>query len=152
MATEIRFNSKSDGYRQRLSTFFPMPVIHDNRVWPSAEHAYQAAKTGSEEMKSIIHDAPSAAYVKRLGRTLLLGMSLDEWNSIRVDVMRQIIRDKLKGDHALLAWLLHPSNAKATIIHEAPWDAFWGDGGGGGKNMLGKIYMELRDELREDEE
>lgn len=144
----IRFNSTSVGYARMLSTFYPDHVIYMGRVWPTAEHAYQAAKTDDERIKEIIRDAPSPAYAKKIGSTMLLKTSIYDWNKVRVYVMKEIIKSKITGNHKLKSWLLHPSNFHKEIIHEAPWDPFWGDGPDGkGQNMLGKIYMELRTEL-----
>lgn len=37
----------------------------------------------------------------------------------------------------------------STIVESNPADAYWGSGlNGSGLNMLGKILMEIRDELR----
>jgi predicted NAD-dependent protein-ADP-ribosyltransferase YbiA (DUF1768 family) len=39
----------------------------------------------------------------------------------------------------------------ARIVEHTERDDFWGDGGdGSGANMLGRLLMELRDELRRD--
>lgn len=147
MTDVIRFNSRSEGYRGALSTFYPHAIVYDGRVWPTAEHAYQAAKTDSEEMKELIKDAPSPSYAKRLGATMLLRMGIYDWNEQKRNIMKDIIREKLRH-YELKSWLIHPSNAKKTIIHEAPWDPYWGNGpDGNGRNELGKIYMELREEL-----
>jgi N-glycosidase YbiA len=41
------------------------------------------------------------------------------------------------------------STADAIIIEHTEKDSCWGDGGdGSGKNMLGQILMEVREELR----
>jgi len=41
--------------------------------------------------------------------------------------------------------------ADAALIETSNMDAFWGTGKKGiGKNMLGKLLMEVRDELRQD--
>jgi len=38
----------------------------------------------------------------------------------------------------------------AKIVEQTENDDYWGDGGdGSGKNMLGKILMRVRDELRD---
>jgi ribA/ribD-fused uncharacterized protein len=51
------------------------------------------------------------------------------------------------GQHAELGEiLLHTGDA--MIVEHTEKDAYWGDGGdGSGKNMLGRILMEVRDEL-----
>ena len=42
-----------------------------------------------------------------------------------------------------------PAGQLVQIMEHTEKDAYWGDGGdGSGKNMLGRILMEVRDELR----
>ena len=38
---------------------------------------------------------------------------------------------------------------KRKLVERSPYDTFWGDGGdGSGKNQLGKLLMEVREELK----
>jgi ribA/ribD-fused uncharacterized protein len=70
-----------------------------------------------------------------------------DWDSARVHVMREALCAKF-AQHADLRelWL---STGDATIVEHTERDDFWGDGGdGSGKNMVGRLLMELRHELR----
>jgi len=44
------------------------PVPYEGVVWKSAEHAYQAAKTNSQEWKDKIAAVNNPAEAKRLGK------------------------------------------------------------------------------------
>ena len=61
--------------------------------------------------------------------------------------MREAVRAKFRQHPSLRTLLL--STADAYIVEHSRNDAYWGDGGdGSGKNMLGRILMEVREELR----
>ena len=70
-----------------------------------------------------------------------------DWESVKVSVMREAIRAKFTQHEELRERLLATGEAK--IVEHTERDAYWGDGGdGSGKNMLGRILMEIREELR----
>ena len=65
--------------------------------------------------------------------------------------MRDILYAKFHQNEDLKQVLL--STEERELREHTPRDKFWGDGGkkGNGKNMLGKLLMAVRTELREDE-
>ena len=52
-----------------LSNFAPSPIDADGLTYPTAEHAYQAAKTLDPDERLGIARARTPAIAKRLGRT-----------------------------------------------------------------------------------
>ena len=73
--------------------------------------------------------------------------SYDEGETVKVEVMRTAVRSKFTQHENLRALLLSTGDAK--LLEHTENDSYWGDGGdGSGKNMLGKILMRVRDELR----
>jgi predicted NAD-dependent protein-ADP-ribosyltransferase YbiA (DUF1768 family) len=60
--------------------------------------------------------------------------------------MLKALRAKLSGG-TLRRRLLDTKDA--TLVHFAPWDDFWGLPG---RNRLGEMLMQLRDELRDAKE
>lgn len=61
--------------------------------------------------------------------------------------MRTAVRAKFEQYDDLRDFLL--STADAKIIEHTANDSYWGDGGdGSGRNMLGRILMDLRSEFR----
>ena len=67
--------------------------------------------------------------------------------SVKVAVMRDALRAKFTQHPELSELLLGTGDAK--LVEHTENDDYWGDGGDGrGKNMLGRLLMLLRDELR----
>jgi ribA/ribD-fused uncharacterized protein len=72
---------------------------------------------------------------------------LRNWENIKINVMYEVVKAKFT-QHAELTQLLLDTN-EAIIVEHTENDDFWGDGGDGrGKNMLGKILMKVRAELK----
>jgi ribA/ribD-fused uncharacterized protein len=70
------------------------------------------------------------------------------WDEIKVDIMRKIIRAKVEQHEYCRRKLLETGD---RLLIEGSWrDDFWGIGPNkDGQNMLGKLWMELRSELRQ---
>ena len=70
-----------------------------------------------------------------------------DWEAVKDDVMRTVLRAKFTQHPELREQLL--TMGDAYLIEHTRSDSYWGDGGdGSGRNMLGRILMEVRDELR----
>jgi ribA/ribD-fused uncharacterized protein len=82
----------------------------------------------------------------RLGRSRKQPLRHD-WEDVKVEVMLRAVRAKFSQHGELRTLLL--STGDATIVEHTESDSYWGDGGdGSGSNMLGRILMQARDELR----
>lgn len=70
-----------------------------------------------------------------------------DWDAVKVDIMREILRAKAE-QHEYVRRKLLATGARELV--ENSWrDAFWGWGPNrDGQNMLGKLWMEIRAELR----
>jgi ribA/ribD-fused uncharacterized protein len=69
-----------------------------------------------------------------------------DWESIKVGVMRQAVLAKFSQHEELRQLLLSTGDAK--IIEHTENDDYWSDGGdGSGTNMLGRILVEVREQL-----
>jgi hypothetical protein len=127
-----------------LSNFGLAPVMFEGVLYPTSEHAYQAAKSLSPSVRDMILAAPSPGIAKRLGRSIKLR---DDWESVKLDVMTTILRDKY-ARHPLLAQALL-ATGDAELIEGNHWgDRFWGVCDGTGENHLGRILMAIRADLR----
>ena len=70
-----------------------------------------------------------------------------DWEQVKEQVMKNGLRLKFTQHPKLLELLLSTGNRK--IVEHTDQDSYWGDGGdGSGKNRLGVLLMELREELR----
>lgn len=119
------------------------------RSWPTAEHCFQAQRFAGTPYEEQIRRARSPKEAKRLGRTKGFPIRRD-WDSIRIDVMRAIVLRKFLTHEDLRHLLL--STGDAPIAENARYDFYWGLGAdGSGRNMLGRILMEVREILRDEE-
>ena len=127
-----------------LSNFYPAQVIFEGITYPTAEHAYQAAKSLDPNDRKEIAAAPSPAEAKRAGRALKLR---NDWETAKFDVMERVVRDKFTRNAELRDRLL--ATGDAELIEGNTWgDRIWGVYQGEGENHLGRILMNVRGELR----
>lgn len=146
MTVPIRFYSTSDRFGE-LSNFAGFPVRIGNKMWPTTEHYFQAMKFKDKSEQEIIRKANSPMLAARMGRDRKRTLRRD-WESVKVNVMREAVMSKFTQHLELRQLLLGTGDAK--IIEHTVSDDYWGDGGDGkGKNMLGRILMEVRAKLGE---
>ncbi len=125
-----------------FSNFSAHQVEYDGTLWPTSEHAFQAAKTLNEDEKNKIKLARSPQEALLLGRSVMLR---SDWESVKVDILESILRAKYT-QHLAIQEKLFQSQGK-ELIEASPVDSFWGIGPGGtGENMCGKLWMKIREE------
>lgn len=144
MTEIIRFYRTGDPYGC-FSNFSAHP-IEIGMVWPTSEHYFQAQKFLDEAYREKIRREPSPMIAARMGRNRDWPLRPD-WNAVKDDIMRTAIRAKVAQHTQVRETLL--STGDAGIVEHTANDSYWADGGdGSGKNMLGRILMEVRDEVR----
>jgi len=139
---------KIDSFRGRywfLSNFYPCVMDFEGITYPSSEHAFQAAKSHDRNFKV------SISQVKKPGKAKSLGWKVkcrDDWDDVRVDVMRDVLKAKF-GKPNMARMLLETGDAH---LEEGNFhgDVFWGTVRGQGENWLGRLLMEVRDNLKEE--
>jgi hypothetical protein len=106
------------------------------------ESEYQATKSDPPTTR-ILRLSPGQA--KYEGRRLLLR---PDWDQVKIPIMKELVKKKFIDHELLRSWLLETSDAE--LIEGNSWgDIFWGvDTRRGGLNHLGKILMEVRNELQ----
>lgn len=139
----IDFYATGDEYGE-FSNFAAFPIRIDGKTWPTSEHYFQGQKFPGTEHEEEIRRAGSPMLAARMGRDRKRPLR-EDWESVKEDVMLRAVRAKF-AQHARLAALLL-STGDALLVEHTTNDAYWGDGGGGGKNRLGAILMRVRDEL-----
>lgn len=133
------------GYRF-LSNFYPADVWLDYELYPSVEHAYQAAKTSDLDQRKVIRDLKTPGDAKRLGRRIPLR---EDWEDVKLQIMYNLVWRKFKHHPELGQKLLGTGDVQ--LVEGNRWgDTFWGTCLGKGENHLGKILMMVRYELREE--
>jgi N-glycosidase YbiA len=154
------------GDNRWLSNFWPAQVVFEDVLYPSVEHAYQAAKTMNLLVRAVIAAQPTAGAAKRSGKLLPLR---DDWGEVRLGVMEELLRKKFRhptlaesliatGDQILVEGnqFRHPTLAESLIatgdqilVEGNHWgDTFWGVCNAKGENHLGKLLMKIRAELK----
>ncbi len=130
-----------------FSNFSAHPFDLDNRRWRTSEHYFQAMKFYPHwEHINAIGNMPSPMQAAKAGRSRARPLRID-WEEVKNDIMRQALHAKFT-QHAEIQKILLETGDE-DIIENTTKDHYWGCGSTGtGKNMLGKLLMELRDNLR----
>lgn len=129
-----------DGEYAFLSNFYERPVEWEGIVYPSTEHAFQAAKVINPATRLRIAAAETPGRAKRMGRTVQLR---GDWEEVKQEIMYEIVHAKFHQNPDLAQKLLDTGD---TILIEGNWwnDTTWGVCNGVGKNWLGQILMAVR--------
>jgi ribA/ribD-fused uncharacterized protein len=123
----------------------PVFLDDDDPVVPYAttEHAYQAAKTLSPVEREHIRGLATAGASKRAGRNVQMR---PDWDAVKDDVMLHLLRQKF-----------HPSRPEGQALRmtgtrhleegNRHGDRYWGTVDGEGRNVLGVLLMQVREEF-----
>ncbi len=145
--TPILFYRVSERYGE-FSNFSPHPFRLKDRVWPTAEHYFQAQKFPDTPHEEEIRLIKSPMIAARMGRDRKRPLR-PRWDLVKEDVMREALYAKFTQNGTLRELLL--STGDAPLVEHTPRDSYWGDGrDGNGQNRLGHLLVELREKLRKD--
>ncbi len=148
---EIRFYRSNEKPYGVFSNLHRTPVTFEGQVFPTAEHAYQAGKAAKPSVRDWILSAPTPALVAMAAHGLYTWDIVPTWSKIKFDRMRGVLRAKFSQHPALRDLLLSTGNARLVEVGttDNAVNRLWGEVNGKGKNMLGVLLMEVRDELRQ---
>jgi N-glycosidase YbiA len=145
----INFYQSNAPYGE-FSNFARYPIKLGGKTWPTSEHYFQAQKYAGTPREEEIRQAKTPSEAARLGRDRKVPLRRD-WESVKDAIMREVVLAKFTQHDDLRQLLL--STGDATLVEHTENDSYWGDGGDGcGRNRLGRILMEIRDELRRQEQ
>lgn len=153
-----------DKFRGRwhfLSNFYKCEIDHQGITYPSVEHYYVAMKFSDQQfidgkyytpgdLREIISKMDYSGSVKKLGQKVKLRK---DWNDKKLGFMKWAVREKFKNDK-LAEMLL--STGDLELVEGNSWhDNYYGSCecdkcSNKGRNLLGKILMDVRSELRGD--
>lgn len=132
-----------EGDYAALSNFSSHQVKYKGVLYATAEHAYQAQKFSSPKIKLKIKNAKSAFLAREYGQEIVGRKKKFD----KLLVMKEIMFAKALQHTDVHETLVETGSKK--IIKNHPLDNFWGTGPKGkGKNVMGKIWMEIRKELQ----
>lgn len=130
-----------------LDNFYQTPCEYEGVIYSTSEHAFQAAKSLDPKIRDIISIIPSPSQAKSFGRKI--SPLRDDWEQVKVSVMEEVLRSKFRNDD-LRQRLLNTGDA-ILIEGNNHRDKFWGVYKGEGKNMLGTLLMQLREEFKNED-
>jgi ribA/ribD-fused uncharacterized protein len=155
----IYFFSGKKAFRS-LSNFWENDVVIDGRVYQSGEHAFHGEKFfrlgHTDYAAKFMKPSASPAVAKRMGGKKGLRLNEEElrtWSVVSIDVQKEICEYKLRYEEVKKD--LHESKGK-LLIHPALrcrtpekciWEGRYVDGAVIGQNLLGKIWMDVRETL-----
>lgn len=138
MSTSI---TSFEGEHRWLSNFHPVQIFFEDTLYPSVEHAYQAAKFPKFARFNFTLGTPGAA--KRNGQK---PGARSDWDQVKLGIMEQLLRLKFRPGSVLATKLLATNG---DIVEGNHWgDVYWGVCRGVGENHLGRLLMKIREELK----
>lgn len=131
-----------------LSNFSSFQIFWDGFLFPTSEHAYHYEKfknTSLEIATAILHATSAHNAFKIAGE--FKDKRRKDWEQVKIHIMKDILLKKCEQHEYVERKLLATGN---RILVEDSWrDDVWGWGPNkDGQNLLGKIWMEIRDELK----
>lgn len=140
------------GYWRPLSNFYPVDLWVNGVLYPTVEHAFQAAKLDpcnsqrSALIAQIVKAPPGTA--KAWGRRVPLR---PDWEEVKLDTMLSLLKQKFSTEHPELRTRLLETG-QAQLFEGNTWgDDFWGvvmgPEGWRGENHLGRLLMQVREEI-----
>ena len=143
--TVIEFYSTTGDYGA-FSNFSRHSIFLKKKRWRTTEHYFQAQKFAGEPDEEEIRGANTPMIAARMGRERKRPLRRD-WESVKERIMLDALRAKFTQHEDLRELLL--ATGDAVLVEHTANDSYWGDGGdGSGKNRLGRLLMQVRDELR----
>ena len=123
-----------------LSNFYECPVFYEGLVYNSTEAAFQAAKILSGREYFTKMNPPAA---KKEGRRVNLR---EDWEEVKMGVMYDVCYVKFAFNPILKEKLLKTGDRHLEEANHHG-DMIWGTVDGEGENNLGKILMQIREDL-----
>lgn len=133
------------GPNRFLSNFFASQVKINDWVFPTVEHAYQAAKSNNPYDWKRVQACDTPGSAKRMGQKLHMR---PDWDEVKVHFMHGLLQLKFQIP-ALREQLL--ATGDYLLIEGNSWnDTFWGVSNetGRGRNNLGILLMRVRGEIQ----
>ena len=126
-----------------LSNFWPSPIVYRTLRFGTVEEAYQWEKCATIEGKTAILLADNPGRAKMIGKKY---PTRQDWGDVKLMTMLNLLELKFEIPY-LREKLLETGDE--TLVEGNVWnDTFWGVCNGTGQNHLGKLLMNLREEIR----
>lgn len=134
-----------------LSNFSSFNVEYNGIRYPTSEHAYHAQKFIHRKdagFSKFITDASSAHQAFKYAQEWKSSQR-EDWDNVKVEIMKDILWHKIHQHEYVKRKLLATGNRE--LIEDSWRDDYWGWGENkDGKNILGKLWMEIRTQLQKE--
>ncbi len=146
---------KVSGHYGWMGNMAPYPITFEGKVWRTSEALFQGMRFDDEVIKEIIRKEKSPMGAKMKAKKYSDQMVVVPMSELDVEQMKKCVRMKFDQHPKLKKELM---KTKGVFIYEdignrnGERHKFWGakkisENEGDGHNMMGRILMELRDEL-----
>jgi len=137
-----------------LGNMSPHRVKYEEKWWETTEALFQALRFEDEVIREEIRKAksPMTAKMKAKAHKVRAMRRIEPMSPVDLENMRLVLRLKLKYHPKLRQQLL--ATGDAVIVEDcsarsaSPWGCQKQGGEWVGENILGRLWMELRDEVR----
>lgn len=130
-----------------FDNFSSFQIEYKGKIYPTSEHAFQSVQfiNSNPELAETIRNAKSAHDAQKLAEENKDRRD-SNWENIKLDVMKEILHCKAKQHTYVMKKLLQSGDRE--IVEDSWRDDYWGWGENrDGKNMLGKLWMEVRKDI-----
>ncbi|MFO5526761.1 MAG: NADAR family protein [Cuspidothrix sp.] len=129
-----------------FSNFSPHGFVLDELYWSTSEHYFQAQKFIGTPYLAKLRLVKTPKEAANMGRERTLPLRPD-WEEVKDNIMRKAVFSKFSTNKDIQEILLSTGNEE--LVENSPIDYYWGCGAdGSGKNMLGIVLMEVRQQLK----
>lgn len=138
-----------------LGNMFAAPIRYDGKEWLTSEALFQALRYDKDEIREAIRKEKSPMGAKMKAKSFKSQMRLVPMREEDVENMKKVVRMKFK-QHAILKSKLKITGEHILVENignrNGERHLFWGmkkvNGEWIGNNMMGKILMEIREEMK----
>lgn len=148
------------GADEIYSNFYPESFTHQGIRFKWSEQGVMYRKAmffGAERIANMILEANSAYQCKQLGRSTEIPFVESQWTEVREQIYKEVLLDKFSNPKLKRKLL---ATGSKHLVEASPYDKIWGirlaedhpfaeqPDKWQGLNLLGKVLMEVREELK----
>lgn len=139
-----------------LGNMFAAPITYNGQIWRTSEALFQALRFEDLTIREMIRNDKSPMGAKMMMKKYKTKIVVEPMSTVDIENMRLCLRLKFDqhpdlrekliktGDHIIFEDI----SARPKTPRNKFWGAFITNGQLDGQNMLGKLLMELREELK----
>ncbi len=143
---------KTTGRYGCFSNFSKHSVLIGEIRYKTVEHFYQSQKFLEPASQALVSLADTPKRAKELagGKSEIPMPNIrEDWEDVKRGIMKTALLEKARQHPSVFNSLM--STGSEPIGENSPYDYVWGLGEDGtGQNILGVLWMEVRDELRKE--